>query len=178
LYAVGLIEDITQRKRMEGALRRSNEELNQFAYAASHDLQEPLRTISTQTQLIARKYKGKLDAQADELIGYVVEGANRMQMLIQDLLTLSQVQGLEDLPAQPVEMNTALQLATKNLETALTESGAELTTSGITATVLAEPAQMAQIFQNLISTPSNIEAESSCASTLRQRSSRTVGSFQ
>jgi light-regulated signal transduction histidine kinase (bacteriophytochrome) len=118
LYAIGLIEDITHRKRIEGALRKSNEELNQFAYAASHDLQEPLRTISTQTQLLAKKYKGKLDAQADSLIDFVVEAANRMQVLIDDLLALSQVQSLDDLPAKPVDVKVALQLAI-NLKTAV-----------------------------------------------------------
>jgi PAS domain S-box-containing protein len=149
------IRDITARKEAEAhllnkmaELRRSNEELEQFAYIASHDLQEPLRMVASYTQLLARRYKGKLDSDADEFIAFAVDGAGRMQRLIQDLLTFSRVASKgEILSATPSD--TAFQHAIKNLTGAIEDSGA-LVTHDPLPIVNADQAQLVQLFQNLV----------------------------
>ncbi len=125
------IRDITARKKAEAQLlqkveelNRSNEELGQFAYIASHDLQEPLRMVASYTQLLSRRYKGKLDADADEFIGFAVDGANRMQRLIQDLLAYSRV-GSKGRDLLETSSDEALQQALANLRGAIEDSGAE-----------------------------------------------------
>ena len=129
-------------------LARSNAELEQFAYVASHDLQEPLRMIANYTQLLAERYRGKLDEQADKYIGYAVDGAVRMQALIQDLLKFSRA-GKAEIEPRTVECRAVVEQAVKNLQAAVEESGAVVNWNGLPA-VLADPSQLTQVFQNLI----------------------------
>jgi PAS domain S-box-containing protein len=144
-----------ERRRAEESLKqraeelaRSNEELQQFAYVASHDLQEPLRMVASYTQLLGRRYKGRLDADADEFIRYAVDGVNRMQRLIQDLLAYSRV-GTRGREPWPVDAGRALQRATANLEASIRETRATVR-SGPLPPVLADETQLAQVFQNLV----------------------------
>ena len=129
-------------------LARSNEELEQFAYVASHDLQEPLRMIANYTQLLAERYRGKLDEQADKYIGYSVDGAVRMQALILDLLKFSRV-GKQEIERRTTECRAVVEQALKNLQAAVLESGAAVNWDGLPV-VMADPAQLTQVFQNLI----------------------------
>jgi light-regulated signal transduction histidine kinase (bacteriophytochrome) len=126
----------------------SNEELGKFAYIASHDLQEPLRMVASYTQLLSRRYKGKLDAEADEFIAFAVDGANRMQRLIQDLLAFSRV-GTKGKDLVDTSSEAALLQALQNLRGAITESGAQVTHDPMPA-VLADEMQLTQLFQNII----------------------------
>jgi len=153
---VAITKDITERKNAEkeretliNELKRSNEELQQFAYIASHDLQEPLRTISSFTQLLARRYKGQLDGDADEFIEFIVDGTNRMQAMIKDLLQYSRVQTKgEELKLTKVQ--NALDQAIFNLKILIEENNAEITHDKL-PTVIADEKQLVQLFQNLIS---------------------------
>jgi signal transduction histidine kinase len=129
-------------------LARSNQDLEQFAYVASHDLQEPLRMVAAYTQLLAERYRGKLDADADKFIGYAVEGALRMQTLIQDLLAFARV-GRNGISGKTSDCNRVVQEATLNLRTAIDESSATVTFDSLPK-VAAEHSQMLQLFQNLI----------------------------
>jgi PAS domain S-box-containing protein len=165
--------DITERKLTETALARAkteveqkNQELErrvaertanlqqmlaemeQFTYVASHDLQEPLRTVSSFSQLLALRYHGKLDADADEFIAFVVEAAKRMQNLIIDLLALSRI-GTRGRPFAPVSGDQILQAARENLTVAIQESGAQITHEPLPELV-ADETQLVQLFQNLI----------------------------
>jgi PAS domain S-box-containing protein len=152
---VSIIRDITSRKQAEERLRasaaeleRSNRELEQFAYVASHDLQEPLRMVASYTQLLARRYQGKLDTDADEFIGFAVDGARRMQELINDLLTYSRA-GSRALEPRTVEANSAVDRVIGDLGEAIRDSGASVTRDDLPA-VRADPTQLEQLFQNLI----------------------------
>jgi PAS domain S-box-containing protein len=149
------IRDISVRKQSEthlllkmDELNRSNEELKQFAYIASHDLQEPLRMVASYTQLLSRRYKGKLDADADEFIAYAVDGANRMQRLIQDLLTYSRV-GTKGINLADISSEKALQHALANLHGAIGDSAAVVTHDPL-PDVMADEGQLTQLFQNLV----------------------------
>jgi len=155
ILVTAAIRDITTRKKAEAnlldkveELNRSNEELGQFAYIASHDLQEPLRMVASYTQLLSRRYKGKLDADADEFIAFAVDGASRMQRLIQDLLTYSRV-GTKGQDMLDVSSEDALQQALINLRGAIEDSGALVTHDPLPA-VLADEMQLVQLFQNLV----------------------------
>lgn len=135
--------------RANEELLRSNAELQQFAYVASHDLQEPLRMVSSYTQLLARRYRGKIDEDADEFIGYAVEGVTRMQQLINDLLAYSRV-GSRGKPFEPTNLGDVLQRTSANLEVAIAESGATVVATTSLPTVMGDPVLLAQVFQNLI----------------------------
>ena len=130
-------------------LARSNADLEQFAYVASHDLQEPLRMVASYTQLLAKRYKGRLDADADQFIAYAVDGANRMQSLIRDLLTYSRVNRAEKAMIE-TSSETALERALVNLQGAIKDSGA-VVSQGPLPMVAADPSQLVQLFQNLVS---------------------------
>jgi signal transduction histidine kinase len=130
-------------------LARSNSELQRFAYVASHDLQEPLRMVASYTQLLARRYKGKLDADANDFINFAVEGATRMQQLIKDLLAYSRVSATEKALVL-VDANLICKEALFNLRKAIEDSHATLTI-GPLPQILADASQLGQVFQNLVS---------------------------
>ena len=140
--------DITDRKRAEEELIRSNEDLQQFAYVASHDLQEPLRNVASCLQLLDKKYKNNLDAKADQLIHYAVESSVRMKALILDLLAYSRV-GTKGKPPKQTDCEQLLDQAVKNLRSAISEAGAVITHDPL-PTIPADDAQLLQVFQNLI----------------------------
>ncbi len=130
-------------------LQRSNEELEQFAYVASHDLQEPLRKVASFTQMLERRYKGQLDERADQYIAYAVDGAKRMQELINALLEFSRV-GRGTAPLTRVETAELVEEAERRLVAGLQESGGEVITDGLPA-VIGDPGLLTAVFQNLIS---------------------------
>jgi len=149
------VTDITDHKhsadeltRVNSELLRSNGELEQFAYAASHDLQEPLRMITGYLQLLERRYQGRLDDDAREFIHYAVDGAARMKRLIQDLLSFSRA-GTQATEFRPVEIETVLHNALANLKTAIEESDAAVTSDPLPA-IVADQGLLTQVFQNLI----------------------------
>ena len=151
----GLSRDITARKQAEEALNtkarelaRSNKDLEEFAYVASHDLQEPLRMIASYTQLLERRYKDKLDQDAHEFIAYAVDGASRMQVLINDLLAYSRV-GTRGKPFARVACEEVLARTRSNLKILIEETGAELSHSTLPC-VMGDPTQLTQLFQNLL----------------------------
>jgi PAS domain S-box-containing protein len=155
ILVTAAIRDITKRRAAEAHLLRkmdelnsSNEELAQFAYIASHDLQEPLRMVASYTQLLSRRYKGKLDADADEFIAFAVDGASRMQRLIKDLLAYSRA-GTKGKELLETSSQGALQEALINLRGAIEGSGAQVTNDPL-PTVLADGMQLTQLFQNLV----------------------------
>jgi PAS domain S-box-containing protein len=147
--------DVTEQRRAEKQLaeharelERSNSELEQFAYVASHDLQEPLRMVASYCQLLQRRYKGKLDDDADEFIGFAVEGATRMQRMINELLNYSRV-GRKSAGFAPVACREAVEAALAGLAAAVEEAGATVTVGDL-PTVVGEAALLQQLFQNLV----------------------------
>jgi PAS domain S-box-containing protein len=135
-------------ERRSAELNRSNDDLLQFAYVAAHDLQEPLRMVANYTQLLAKRYAGRLDADADEFITYAVDGALRMQVLIGDLLAYCRV-GTAGIELRATPSDAALEKAISNLRAAIEESGGVVTHDPL-PTVIADGAQLAQLFQNLV----------------------------
>jgi signal transduction histidine kinase len=147
--------EIGERKRTEAALAQrsqelahSNIELEQLAYVASHDLQEPLRMVSSYLQLLEKKYHGQLDAEAHEYIGFAVDGATRLQALISDLLMYSRV-GTSAPRRQPVDCTAVMETARHALRVAIQESGAEIQSTKLPV-VMGDAAQLTQLFQNLL----------------------------
>jgi PAS domain S-box-containing protein len=131
------------------ALRKSNDDLNQFAYAASHDLQEPLRLVALYSQMLQKKYSDRLDAQADQYVSYVINGAHRMEILLKDLLAYSQVGSLGDGPAAPVVVAEALRQALLNLQASVDQNQAVVTWNGL-PTIQAHEIRLVQLLQNLV----------------------------
>ena len=155
LLILAAIVDITERKRAEetavhqtGELARSNAELEQFAYVASHDLQEPLRTVASYTELLARRYGDRLDEEARTYMRFAQEGALRMQHLIEALLAYSRA-GTRGRDLVPTEAGIALEQALANLKFSVEESGADIV-RGPLPTVRADPMQLIELFQNLV----------------------------
>jgi PAS domain S-box-containing protein len=180
-YEIAMFDDITERKQAEAALheaheelKRSNSDLEQFAYVASHDLQEPLRMVSSYTQLLGRRYGEKFDADAKEFMAYIVDGAARMQQLIQDLLAYSRV-GTKDKDFKPVELAKPLRRAIANLKAAIDESGAAVTHDPL-PTLVADEVQLAQLFQNLVGNA--LKFRSACAPRIHVGVSEKGGGFE
>jgi PAS domain S-box-containing protein len=149
------IEDITERRQREKELKkltdelaRSNADLKDFAYVASHDLKKPLQSIEGFAKLLARRYKGKLDAEADEFIEYIGSGVKRMQMLIKDLLEYSQI-GAKEKKFKPTDCSGIVEKAVGNLQAAIEERNAAVTYDEL-PTVMIDTPQMISLFQNLI----------------------------
>jgi PAS domain S-box-containing protein len=154
-YLLGISEDITERRRAVEAIKaahdelaRSNRELEQFAYVASHDLQEPLRSVASFSQLLRRQYDQRLDGDAREYLQFIIDGSSRMQTMIDDLLQLSRV-GTRGKPFVPTNTGVALQKALENLSARISETGAKIE-RGNMPVVTADPVQLVQLFQNLV----------------------------
>jgi PAS domain S-box-containing protein len=155
LYYITAVIDITERKLAEESLKRvladlsrSNKELEQFAYVASHDLQEPLRMVSSYTQLLAQKYEARLDDKAKKYINYAVDGAIRMQRLINDLLTYSRI-STKGKPSEPIDSHSVLGEALRNLAVTIEENHAVITNDDLPM-VSADDSQLMLVFQNII----------------------------
>ena len=151
------LEDVTERNQAQRVIarhmaevERSNVELEQFAYVASHDLQEPLRMVASFSELLARRYKDGLDSDAQEFIGFIVDGVHRMQALINDLLVYSRV-GRRDLAFSEVDCENILETVLANLKTAIADASAVITHEKLPK-VCADGMQMGQLFQNLLGT--------------------------
>ncbi|HLQ61075.1 MAG TPA: ATP-binding protein [Candidatus Acidoferrales bacterium] len=154
--ALAIGTDVTERRKAEAELAatarelaRSNAELEQFAYVASHDLQEPLRMVRSYVELLQRRYGEKLDSDADEFIGFAVDGARRMQVLISDLLIYARVNS-KGKPLVPTDTDRALELALENLQMKIRESKARVSRQPLPR-VIGDESQLVQLFQNLVS---------------------------
>ena len=148
LATLASVIDVTSRKRNEDELKRSNAELEQFAYVASHDLQEPLRMVANYTELLRQRYEGKLDADANKYIFFAVDGARRMQQLVSDLLAYSRV-GSRGKPLRAVSLEDVTDSVVRSLGTLVEEAGAEVEHDSL-PTVMADEVQLRQLVQNLV----------------------------
>jgi PAS domain S-box-containing protein len=155
-HMAGVLIDVNEHKKAEEKLKQlaeklstSNKDLEQFAYVASHDLQEPLRMVASYIQLLQRRYKDKIGPEADEFINYAVDGVVRMKSLINDLLIFSRV-NTRELTAEPTDCNLVLEQVKGNLRTSIEESGTEIIAAHL-PTINANKLQLTQLFQNLIS---------------------------
>jgi light-regulated signal transduction histidine kinase (bacteriophytochrome) len=131
------------------ALRQSNDDLKQFAYAASHDLQEPLRLVALYSQMLQRKYQGQLDEQADQFISFIVSGAHRMELLLRDLLAYSQVGSSGEGPPGPVVCTDVMNKVLLNLQASIEQNAAAVSWNGLPR-VQAHEVRLVQLFQNLV----------------------------
>jgi len=130
------------------ALRQSNDDLNQFAYAASHDLQEPLRMVALYSQMLQRKYAQDLDTETDQYVGFIVGGAKRMEMLLKDLLTYSQTSANVG-PPEPIDCESVMRKVLLNLQASIEQSGAVISWDSL-PTVQAHDVRLVQLFQNIV----------------------------
>ncbi len=177
---LGNLINVTERKQVEEKLKqltaemqRSNTELEQFAYVISHDLQEPLRMISSYTQLLAKRYQSQLDADADEFIAYAMDGAKRMQALLYDLLEYSRV-GTRGKPFSLANCEDIVEQAMANLKIVIEESGA-LVSHDTLPTIMADEGQLVRLFQNLIGNAIKFRRqEPSCVHISAQRRHNVV----
>jgi len=144
-------------EKQKAELERSNADLEQFAYVASHDLQEPLRMVASYTSLLEERYKGQLDERADKYINYAVEGAKRMQQLISDLLDFSRV-GTRAKPMERVDTAALLEKVLRSLRGVIADKGAEVT-AGMLPVIMADEIQLGMVFQNLIGNAVKFRAE-------------------
>ena len=147
---VGVADDVSETRKAQQELLRSNADLERFAYLASHDLQEPLRMVTSFVQLLQKRYEGELGSDADEYISHAVSGAERMRRLINGLLALSRVDS-RDLKAERVSSNVLVRDAIADLKVAIEESGSKVKVGGNLPAVYGAKAQLTEVFQNLIS---------------------------
>jgi len=152
----GVLIDVSEHKTTEEKLKQlaeklsvSNKELEQFAYVASHDLQEPLRMVASYIQLLQRRYHGQISDEANEFIGFAVDGVVRMKSLINDLLVYSRV-NTQEFPMEQTDFNKIIEQVKINLKTAIEESGANIIFDNL-PTINCSPLQITQLMQNLIS---------------------------
>jgi light-regulated signal transduction histidine kinase (bacteriophytochrome) len=152
---LAVVVDVSERRKAEALiarkteeLERSNAELEQFAYVASHDLREPLRMVASYTELLAERYRGQLDERADKYIGYIVDGARRMQQLVADLLALSRV-GTQGKPLEPVDASRVVGNVLRSMHGVISDTGAEVDAQALPI-VKADEIQLGQLFQNLV----------------------------
>ncbi|OIB59222.1 PAS domain-containing sensor histidine kinase [Natrialba sp. SSL1] len=145
----GALADITERKQFEQQLEESNKRLEQFAYAASHDLQEPLRMVTSYLQLLERRYADDLDEDAEEFIEFAIDGADRMRAMIEGLLEYSRIETRGD-PFEPIELDAVLTDVRQDLQMSIEEADAEITAESLPR-VEGDPGQLRQVFQNLLS---------------------------
>lgn len=183
IFITAIIRDISRRRlaeqeleRRTQELQRSNAELEQFAYVASHDLQEPLRMVASYVQLLARRYRDQLDADADEFIGYAVDGATRMQRLIQDLLAYARIGRSGKEPA-PTDAAQAVRQAISQLTDVLRECGARLDVD-LDCRVVVVPSQLVQLFQNLIGNAVKFRGAATPSITIDARSDGAMWHFR